>query len=63
MFRMSFDQWQAKTVEELVLSVFMRTHVSCMHAQPVGLTYLINLHDIEWQKIKKQRREEEDDMG
>ena len=32
MFGMSFDPWQAETVEEPILFAFMRTHTSCIYA-------------------------------
>lgn len=42
MFRMSFDSWHTKTVEEHVLSAFMCTHASCMHVQLVFMhTHLV----------------------
>ena len=34
MLKMSFDSWKVETIKEIVLSLFMHTHASCMRAQP-----------------------------
>ena len=34
MLKMSFDSWKAETIKEIILSLFMHTHASCMRAQP-----------------------------